>query len=132
MQVLHYYSVVIPNKTGEGEKLLAALKDAGVNMISFWGYPIKGKKAVLDIAPADGTVFKKTIKKCGLEASPKKVAFFIDGEDHVGAVAEILGKLAGAGINVHAVQAMCAGAGRFGALVQVAEADEKKAKKVLA
>jgi hypothetical protein len=132
MQVLNYYSVVIPNKAGEGAKLLGALKDAGVNLISFWGYPIKGKKAVLDIAPADGKVFAKTMKSCGLATSPKKVAFFIDGEDHVGAVAEILGKLAAAGINVHAVQALCAGAGRFGSLVQVAEADEKKARKVLA
>jgi hypothetical protein len=132
MQVLNYYSVVIPNKAGEGAKVLNALKEAGVNLISFWGYPIKGKKAVLDIAPADAKGCAKTLKKCGLAASPKKVAFFIDGEDHVGAVAEILDKLAAAGINVHAVQALCAGAGRFGSLVQVAEADEKKAKKVLA
>jgi hypothetical protein len=132
MQVLNYYSVVVPNKVGEAAKVLGALKEAGVNLISVWGYPIKGKKGVLEIAPADAKTFAKTIKKCGLPASAKKVAFFIDGEDQVGAVAAIFDKLAAAGINVHAAQALCAGAGRYGALVQVAAEDEKKAKKALA
>jgi hypothetical protein len=35
-------------------------------------------------------------------------------------------------INVHAVQALCAGDGRFGALIQVDQAAVKKAAKALA
>ena len=44
----------------------------------------------------------------------------------------MLTKLAAKKINVNAVQALCAGNGRFGALVQVAPDDVKKAKKALA
>jgi len=47
-------------------------------------------------------------------------------------VAEVLAKLAAKEINVFAVQALCAGNGRFGALLQVAPDDVKKATKALA
>ena len=129
---LAYYAVVVPNKIGEGAKLLAALNEAGVNMIGFWGYPLKGgKKAQLDIAPADAKVFAKAAKKLGLEVAPKRTAFLVGGEDRPGAVAEALGKLAAAGIATHAAQAICAGEGRYGALIQVGDDDVKAAKKAL-
>lgn len=131
MNVINYFSIVVPNKCGEGAKVLDALQAAGVNLLAVWGYPIKGKKSVLDIAPEDAKTFAKTVKKMGLELSEKKTAFLIDGEDRVGAVAGVLGKLAAAGISVHAAQAVAAGGGRYGMLVQVAADDVKKAKKAL-
>lgn len=129
--VLAYFGVVVPNKTGEGAKLLGALSEAGVNMIGFWGYPVKGKKAQLDIAPADAKVFTKAAKKLGLEIESKRTAFLVNGEDRPGAVAEALAKLAAAGIATHAAQAVCAGEGRYGALIQVGDDDVKAAKKAL-
>jgi hypothetical protein len=42
-----------------------------------------------------------------------------------------MSKLGAAGINCHAIQAVCAGGGRYGCLVQVADDDFKKAKKAL-
>ena len=129
---LAYFAVVVPNKTGEGAKVLAALTAEGVNMIGFWGFPVKGKKAQLDIAPADAKVFAKAAKKLGLEVAPKRIAFLVNGEDRPGAVAEALGKLAAAGIATQAAQAICAGEGRYGALIQVGDDDVKAAKKALA
>ena len=131
MRTITYFSVVVKNKTGAGAKALAALKAAGLNLTAFWGYPIKGKKAVLELAPDDPKGFAKAIKKLGYEAGPKKTAFHVEGEDRIGVMADVLERLASAGIDVHAAQAICAGAGRFGALIQVDEKDEKKAKKAL-
>ncbi len=128
---LAYFAITIPNKTGEGAKVLTALNEAGVNMTGFWGYPVKGKKAQLDIAPADEKVFAKAAKKLGLEVGAKRKAFLVTGEDRPGAVAEALGKLAAAGISTYAAQAICAGEGRYGALIQVDDDDVKAAKKAL-
>jgi hypothetical protein len=128
---IHYFAIVVPNKIGEGAKALTALKEAGVNMIGFWGYPIKGKKAQLDVAPADAKAFPKIAKKLGYEAGPKMTAFLITGEDRSGVLADAMSKLCAAGISTHAAQAICAGEGRFGALIQVLPDDVKKAKKVL-
>lgn len=125
------FGIVVPNKVGEGAKVLAALSEAGVNMIGFWGYPVKGKKAQLDVVPADAKLFAKAVKKLGLEVGPKRTAFLVAGEDRPGAVAGLLSKLAAAGISTHAAQALCAGEGRFGALIQVGDDDVKAAKKAL-
>jgi hypothetical protein len=111
--------------------VLNAVKEAGLNLVAVWGYPIKGKKAILDVAAEDPKAFAKLAKKQGWDLSSKKQAFHLDGEDQPGAVAAVMGKLAGARINCHAAQAVCAGAGRFGLLIQVDSDDFKKAKKAL-
>jgi predicted amino acid-binding ACT domain protein len=55
----------------------------------------------------------------------------VSGEDRVGAVAELHRKLAEAKINVTAIDAVCAGAGRYGAILWVAPRDVSKTAKLL-
>ncbi len=50
----------------------------------------------------------------------------------MGAIADILGKLADAKINVTAVDALCAGENRYGAILWVKPPDRKRAAKALA
>ena len=132
MAKLDYYSVVVPNKPGKGAQVLSALKEAGVNFIGIWGYPVGKSKSRIDLVAEDTASLKKAAKQLKIELGPKQTAFHITGEDHPGAVAEVLAKLAAKKINVFAMQALCAGNGRFGALVQVEPDDVKKAAKALA
>jgi hypothetical protein len=132
MAKLEYYSVVVSNKPGKGENVLSALKEAGVNFVGIWGYPSGKRKSRIDLVAEDTKLLKKAAKQLKIELGKKHTAFHITGEDHPGAVAEVLAKLAAKEINVFAVQALCAGNGRFGALLQVAPADVKKATKALA
>ena len=103
-----------------------------MNFIGIWGYPVGKNKARIDLVADDAAVLKKVAKQLKIELGKKQTAFHITGEDHPGAVAEVLAKLAAKDINVYAVQALCAGNGRFGALVQVDQDDVKKATKALA
>lgn len=130
MKVDHY-SASIANKVGEGARVLSALRDAGVNLTALWGYPSSARMAQLELIPESSTGFASAAKKAGLKAAKKQTAFFINGEDRPGAVAETLGKLAAAGINVGAVQAVCAGMGRYGAVIFLPQTDIRKAAKVL-
>ena len=132
MAKLEYYSVVVSNKPGKGEHVLGALKEAGVNFVAIWGYPVGKGKSKIDLVAEDTAGLKQAAKKLKIELGKKQTAFHITGEDHPGAVAEVLAKLAAKKINVFAMQALCAGNGRFGALVQVAPDDVKKATKALA
>ncbi len=125
-----YFYTMVPDKPGEGARILGALRDVGVNLLAFTGFP-QGRRAQLDFFPEDPVAFVKAARQAKLKLSPRKSGFLIDGEDRVGAVAEILGTLAAAKINVTAVDAVCAGAGRFGAILWVKSRDVTRAAKAL-
>ena len=114
---VNHYSTTIANKAGEGARVLGALKDGGVNFIALWAYPSKPGQAQLEMIPENGSALVKAAKKAGLAVGKKQIAFFVNGEDRPGAVAESLAKLAAVEINAGAVQAVCAGAGRYGAII---------------
>lgn len=130
-ETVTYFSLTVANKTGEGAKLLTSLKDAGIDLLAFWGYPMKGKKAQFDIVPTDPKAFNKAAKKLGLEIDSKQTALYVAGEDQPGSVAKAAAKLAAAGISIRAAQALSTGDGKFGLLIEVAEDDVKKARKAL-
>jgi hypothetical protein len=125
-----YFYIEIPNKPGEGAKVLAALRDAGVNLLGFTGFP-RGRKAQIDFIPEDTAAFKVAAKKAGFRLSPKKTGFLIQGDDRRGAIADIVEKLAAANVNITATDAVSAGAGRYGAIMWVKAPDMRKAAKVL-
>jgi hypothetical protein len=125
-----YFYIETPNRPGEAARALKALKDAGINLLAFSGFP-KGRRAQLDFIPADPAALVKAAKRAGWKLSAKKSGFLIQGEDRPGAVADILGKLADAKINVTAVDAVCAGADRYGAILWVKPPDLKRAAKAL-
>ena len=125
-----YFYIETPNKPGEAARALTAIKDAGLNLLAFSGFP-KGRRAQLDFIPADPVAFAKCAKKAGCTLSKKKSGFLIQGEDRIGAGANILNKLADAKINVTAISAVCAGKNRYGAILWVKPPDLKRAAKVL-
>ena len=132
MTKLELYSVVVPNKPGKGAQILNTFKEAGVNFVAAWGYPVGKSKSRIDLVAEDPAVFKKAARQLKIDIGDKQAAFHITGEDHPGALTEILAKLAAKDVNVYAAQALCAGDGRFGALIQVDPDDVKKAAKALA
>lgn len=125
VRMVDYYYVTVPNKPGEGARVMQHFKDAGVNFLAFHAFPA-GRKAQLDFVPEDANAFKAAARKAKLQLSGKKRAFLVEGPDRVGAVADVLGKLAAAKINVIAMDAVAAG-GRYGMLFWVEPRQAKKA-----
>ena len=62
IRVVEHYSTSILNKVGEGARLLGALRDAGVNLIAFWGYKHRPGRAQLEFIPEDGVTFVAAAK----------------------------------------------------------------------
>ena len=128
IRIVDYFYIEAPDKPGEALKVLKQLKEAGVNLEAFSGFP-KGRRAQLDFIPSDPAAFKAAAKKAKWKVVGPKKGFVIQGEDRVGAVADLLEKLAAANINVTATDAICAGGGRYGVLLWVKARDVKKAAK---
>ena len=130
LRKVDYFYVMVPNRPGQGAKIMTALAAEGVNLLAFSGFP-SGGKTQLDVMPEDSTKFRKAARKLGLKVSDRKTGFLCHGDDRVGAMTKILGKLAAAKINLVAVDAVTGGKGRYGAIFWVKPAAVAKAAKVL-
>jgi hypothetical protein len=120
----------VRNKVGEGAKVLQTLRDAGVNLIAFSGFP-SGRRAQLDFFPADTAAFKAVARANRWKLVGPRRGFLVQGDDRIGAVADLIGRLSGADVNVIAVDAVSVDE-RYGALCWVAQRDVRKAAKILA
>ena len=125
-----YFYVEVPDRPGVGADVLAHLKESGVNLVALTGFP-RGRRAQIDFVPEDARAFREAARKARWKVTGPKKGFLAQGEDRPGAIAEILRALAGAGINVTAIDAVCAGAGRYGALFWVAPRDVGRTARVL-
>jgi hypothetical protein len=125
-----YYYVTVPDTPGEGQRILSALKDRGVNLLAFLGFP-SGGQSQIDLVPEDAQALREAAEQAGVTLSEAKRAFLIQGDDRVGAVADALGKLAEASVNVTAAAAAGAGSGRYGMILWVSEADYDRAANAL-
>lgn len=126
IRMVDYYYALAPDRPGEGARLLGILREAGVNLLAFSGFP-SARKSQIDFVPEDPTAFLAAARAAGIKLRRPKKVFLIDGDDRVGAIAELLGRLGGAKINVTAVDAVCAGGGRYGAILWVKPRDVKRA-----
>ena len=130
VQRVEYFYIQVPDKPGEGARALAMLRQAGVNLLAYSGFPA-GRRAQLDFIPENSEAFKQVAKQAKWKVKGPKRGFLIQGDDRIGACSDILDKLAAAKINVTAMDAVSAGAGRWGAILWVNPAAFKKAAQVL-
>ena len=128
---MEYCYATVDDTAGEGARVLDGLKQAGVNLLAFHAFPTGGGKSQLDFVAPDAAKLAAAADQAGVTVSARKTVFLIDGQDRPGAVAEILGQLGAARINVTAVDAVCSGGGRFGALLWVKPGDVAAAAKAL-
>ena len=124
-----YFKAQVQDKAGEGARILSALLGEGINLLVFTGFP-RGRKTQLDFIPENGPAFRKAAGKFGLDVT-KNTAFLIQGQDRPGVIAEIVSKLADAGVNITALDAVAAGEGRYGAILWVKPGEVRKAAMVL-
>ncbi len=125
-----YFAMDVANKPGEGARVLGALADGGVNLLAFSGFP-SGRKAQLDFIPEDVAAFKNAVKVAKIKTRVQKFGFLVQGDDRKGAVADLFKMMAEKKINVTAIDAVSAGAGRYGAILWVGTKDVSKAAKAL-
>ena len=121
-----YFSMQVSNRVGEAMRLLKGLRDNGVNLLAFTGFP-NGRKAQVDLIPENTAALRRAATKMKLSLGKKKTVFLLQGDDRVGALANMLEKLAAARISMTAMDAACAGKGRYGAMFWVKPEDVARA-----
>ena len=125
-----YFKTMVPNRAGQGARILRTLKGDGVNLLAVLAFP-SGGRAQIDLVPQNSGKLRRAARKAGISLGPRKTVFLIEGGDRIGAVADVIQKLAAARINATAMAAARAGNGRYGALLWVKPRDVAKAARAL-
>jgi len=128
---VNYCYPIVPNRAGQGARILSELTREGVNLIAYSGFPAGGGKSQLDLVLEDMGARRRLARRNGWRLSKVKKGFHIQGSDQVGAVHRHLQKLADSGINVTAADAVSAGQGRYGMILWVKPRDYARAARVL-
>jgi hypothetical protein len=126
-----YCYLLVRSRPGQGAAVLEALRDAGVDLQAYSGFPAGGGKAQIDLVSGDLAGIRRVARRQGWRLSRPKRGFLIQGEDKVGAVHRHLKRLADARINVTAADAVTAGQGRYGMILWVKAKDYGRAARAL-
>jgi hypothetical protein len=130
VETVSYFRVMVPQRAGEGAKLLGALADAGVDLRAVHAFPA-GRQAQVDIVPGNPAAFRRAARRAGARVGAAKRCFLVRGGDRVGALSSVMRKLGAAGINATATTALTAGAGRYAAILWVKPAAQRRAARAL-
>jgi hypothetical protein len=128
---VNYCYAKVSARAGQGAAVLGELRNAGVDLLAFSGFPIGGGKAQLDLVADDMAGVRRVAQRNGWRLSKTKKGFLVQGEDRLGACHRQLQKLADAKINVTAADALAAGKGRYGMILWVKPKDYAKAARLL-
>jgi hypothetical protein len=126
-----YCYVTVPNRPGEGAKVLQELRQAKVKLMAYSGFPTRSGASQLDLIAKSLTPIRKVAGRNGWRLSAPKKGFLIQGNYKLGAVHRHVQRLADQKINVTAAEAVSAGKGRFGMLLWVKGKDYGRAAKAL-
>jgi len=111
---VEYFYVTVKDRPGEAYKLLSDLAADEVNLLAFNAIPTGPEHTQLVLFPQNGEQLTKAAEKAGLRLIGPERAFLIQGDDHLGAIAEIHRTLSDAHINVYASSGVTDGRGGYG------------------
>lgn len=126
-----YFYTTVRDMPGEAYKLLSRLAELGVNLLAFTAVPVGPMHTQLTIFPEDVPKITNEAEKIGLIIDGPHPALLVQGDDELGALADIHLKLYEAAVNVYASSGVTDGRGSFGYVLYIKSEDYEKALKVL-
>jgi len=114
-----YFYASVADKPGEAYRVLSRLAEFGVNLLAFTGVPMGPAHTQLTLFPEDPASLVDSAKRASINLDGPHVALLVQGDDHLGALADIHEKLYEANVNVYASTGVSDGSGSFGYLLYV-------------
>jgi len=116
---VEYFYTMVKDRPGEAYGLLSKLATADVNLLAFNAIPIGPEQTQLVLFPESVELLGRAAQRTGLVLTGPQRAFLIQGDDRLGAIAEIHRKLFDAHINVYASSGVTDGRGGYGYVLYV-------------
>ncbi len=121
VRTVNYFYTRIQAEPGKPYELLARLADEDVNLLAFSAVPYGPNHVELTIFPDRIDSFLKVAKELGLVLTGPQHAVLINGDDHLGTLAEVLKTLLDAGVDIYASTGVTDGQGGYGYVIYFKE-----------
>jgi hypothetical protein len=119
VQAVSYFYATVADRPNDACRLLSQLAEAGVNLLAFAAIPLGPEHTQLVLFPDDPQRLTQIADTVGFALTGPQRAFLAQGDDRLGAIADIYGKLSEVGVSVYASTGITDGRGGFGYVLYV-------------
>jgi hypothetical protein len=126
-----YFHTTVRDEPGEGFTVLSALSSQGVNLVAFTAVPVASHETQLTLYPESDVALSRAAANIRMQVDGPHAALLVQGDDELGAIADIHRALANAGLNVISASGVADGRGSFGYVVHLRESDVDRAASIL-
>jgi len=130
VRTVDYFYVRIGGREN-GYELLAQLASAAVSLLAFSAVPFGPNHVELTIFPERSDQFTELAEKLGWVVSGPQHALLVQGDDQLGALADIQRMLMEADVRIYASTGVTDGSGRYGYVIYFKEDDYQRAARAL-
>jgi len=124
---VEYFYTTVKDQPGEAYKVLSLLAGLGINLLAVTAVPFGPMNTQLTIFPEDAGRLRIEAQKSGLKLEGPQPALLVQGDDKLGALAEVHMKLFEADVNIYASSGVSDGKGSYGYIIYVRPDDYAKA-----
>lgn len=124
---VEYFNVIVRDQPGEAYRLLEHLAAEGVNLLAFNAIPLGPAQTQFTLFPEDAARFEKSASKIGLLLAGRHQALLVQGQDRLGALADVHRRLLDARVDFYGSNGVADGRGGYGYVLYVRPADFKAA-----
>jgi hypothetical protein len=125
-----YYYANVRDEFGAATRVLSALAERGVNLLAFAAVPSGPMLAQFTLFPEDPRKLVAEARAAGLPLEGPHHALLIQGDDELGALADVHERLGDARVDIYASTGVTDGRGAFGYVVYVREDQFERARKI--
>lgn len=124
---VEYYSANVRDELGAAYRFLSQLAELGIDLLAFTAVPSGPALAQFTLVPADTGKLVAQANAAGVPLDGPYHAFLVQGDDELGALANVHEQLVRAGVDIFASSGVSDGRGAFGYLIYVREDQFEKA-----
>jgi hypothetical protein len=119
VRAVEYFYATVRERLGGSYRLLSDLAAEGVNLLAFNAIPLGPETTQLVLFPEDRDRLLRAARRTGLVVTGPESAFLVQGDDELGALADLHRQLHDRGLNPYASSGVSDGRGGYGCVVYV-------------
>ena len=114
-----YFYATAGDEAGAGYRILSQLAELGINLLAFVAVPVGPARTQLTLFPEDAAKLQSAAGQARLALDGPHHALLVQGDDELGALADVHDRIAQAGVHVYASNGVTDGRGSYGYVLYV-------------